>query len=132
MANRNKQKGDRAEIVTRNYVEQKYPGSFRTRAGFNDDLGDIVIEHPAGRIIIQVKDVATPAWKTWYKQLNDQIETAKQESDKPVAGGIVLHKYRGKADPEQWHAVTQLGSFLELIDEAYNAGVEQGIRNMDN
>ena len=55
MVNTNKAKGDRAERVVRDWAAKLWPGSFKTRAGFNEDLGDVIVEHPAGRVVLQVK-----------------------------------------------------------------------------
>lgn len=125
MANVQKQKGDRAERVVRDLAADRYPGSFKTRAGFTEDLGDIIVEHPAGRVVLQVKDVASPAWKRWYEQLAAQVATCTTESSRPTVGGVIVHKYRGKADPAQWHAIAQLEDLLDLLDGAYNAGRRQ-------
>lgn len=126
MANPNKRKGDVAERAVRDVATKRYPGSFKTRAGFNDDLGDVIAAHPAGRVVLQVKDVASPSWKKWREQLAEQVDTCERESEGRVIGGVIVHKYRGHADPGKWHAVTSLGDLFDLLDEAYEAGVSQG------
>lgn len=126
MANPNKRKGDMAERAVRDLMVERYPGSFKTRAGFNDDLGDVIAAHPAGRVVLQVKDVASPVWKTWRQQLADQVATCRNESETNVVGGVVVHKYRGHSDPALWHAVTSLGDLLDLLDEAYTRGRYDG------
>ena len=75
MANANKQKGDRAERAVRDYVVDRYPGSFKTRAGFDDDLGDVVVAFGLERVVLQVKDVAAALWKKWHGQVAEQVET---------------------------------------------------------
>lgn len=122
MANPNKRKGDRAERAVRDLAASRYPGSFKTRAGFNDDLGDVIVEHPAGRVVLQVKDVASPTWKAWFAQVSDQVATCERESERAVLGGLIVHKTRGVGDPARWRAVGELGTVLELIDSAYEAG----------
>lgn len=126
MANPNKRKGDVAERAVRDLATSRYPGSFKTRAGFNDDLGDVIANHPAGRLVLQVKDVASPSWKMWRKQLADQVATCRNESDTNVVGGVIVHKYRGHSDPASWHAITSLGDLLDLLDEAYTRGRHDG------
>lgn len=126
MANPNKRKGDVAERAVRDLATSRYPGSFKTRAGFNDDLGDVIAAHPAGRLVLQVKDVASPSWKMWRKQLADQVATCRNESDTHVVGGVIVHKYRGHGDPASWHAITSLGDLLDLLDEAYTRGRHDG------
>lgn len=123
MANANKSKGDRAERAVRDLVVERYPGSFKTRAGFDDDLGDIVTEFHGARIPLQVKDVASPLWSKWYMQLADQVATCRRASrGVPVLGGLLIHKRRGKADPATWHAVGRLSDVLDLLDAAYRLG----------
>ena len=128
MANRNKAKGDRAERAVRDWAESLYPGSFKTRAGFNDDLGDIILEHPGGRVVLQVKDVASPAWTEWFAQLAGQVLTCTAESPvtRPTLGGVIVHKARGQADPARWRAVAPLEAIMDLVDTAYSAGRAQG------
>ena len=126
MANPNKRKGDVAERAVRDLATSRYPGSFKTRAGFNDDLGDVIVSHPAGRLVLQVKDVASPSWKMWRQQLADQVATCRNESETNVVGGVIVHKYRGHSDPAAWHAVTSLGDLLDLLDEAYTRGRHDG------
>lgn len=124
MANANKRKGDVAERKVRDYLSTLHP-TFKTRAGFNDDLGDVLTDTPAGRLVVQVKDVASPAWKKWYEQIADQVSVCTEHTeDVDVLGGVIVHKYRGHADPRDWHAVARLEDLMSLISNAYNAGVE--------
>lgn len=126
MANANKRKGDAAERKVRDLAHARYPGSFKTRAGFNDDLGDVIAEHPAGRVVLQVKDVATPTWREWFAQVAEQVATCARESNRGVLGGLIVHKARGVGDPAKWRAVAELGTVLDLIDAAYEAGRVDG------
>lgn len=130
MANANKRKGDVAERAVRDYLSTLWPTK-KTRAGFDDDLGDVLADTPAGRLVVQVKDVASPAWKTWYAQLADQVRVCRELSDgKPVLGGILVHKYRGHSQAEQWHAICRLEEFTDIIDQAYQAGRTNALENM--
>ena len=126
MANPNKRKGDAAERKVRDLATERYPGSFKTRAGFNDDLGDVIAEHEGGRVVLQVKDVAKPTWSAWFLQLADQVATCTRESNRHVLGGLIVHKARGVGDPAKWRAVSELGTVLDLIDAAYEAGRADG------
>lgn len=126
MANPNKRKGDVAERKVRDLATERYPGSFKTRAGFNDDLGDVIAEHEGGRVVLQVKDVAKPTWSAWFLQLADQVATCARESNRHVLGGLIVHKARGVGDPAKWRAVAELGTVLDLIDAAYEAGRADG------
>ena len=115
MSNPNKRKGDAAERAVLAWVRELWPDSFKTRAGFNEDLGDVIAETPNGRLVIQVKDWATPSWKQWFQQLESQVEVCRRESDRPVLGGILVWKTRGSADPATWRAITTLDKIPGLI-----------------
>lgn len=130
MANANKAKGDRAERAVRDYVTERYPGSFKTRAGFNDDLGDVLVGHPGGIVVLQVKDVAAPAWSAWFKQLAEQVGNCVRHvrGTNRVLGGAVVHKARGTADASAWRAVLTLGQLIDLVDAAYAAGHDDAVR----
>lgn len=129
MANANKRKGDAAERKVRDYAQGRYAGSFKTRAGFNDDLGDVIANHPGGHVVLQVKDVAKPTWAAWFEQLAGQVATCARESQRRVLGGVIVHKARGVGDPAKWRAVAELSTVLDLIDAAYEAGVDHGHRS---
>lgn len=133
MANRNKQKGDRAERAVRDWAVDHGPGSFKTRAGFNDDMGDILWLHMAGYVVLQVKDVASPVWSQWFRQLADQVTVATREvhGDHAVVGGVIVHKVRGVSDPAQWRAVLPLEALEQLLSSAYSAGVDHGLGRGD-
>lgn len=126
MASPNKRKGDAAERKVRDLALLRCPGSFKTRAGFNEDLGDVIVEHAAGRVVLQVKDVAQPQWKTWFLQLAEQVATCRRESERSVVGGLLVHKARGVGDAAKWRAIAQLGDILDLLDATYEAGVKAG------
>lgn len=123
MANRNKQRGDRAERAVRDWAVDNYADSFKTRAGFNDDLGDVIVAHPAGRVVLQVKDVASPSWTEWFRQLQGQVDTCRRESGGlPVVGGVIVHKARGQSDPGSWRAVARLEDLMALLDQVHING----------
>lgn len=115
MAHPNKTKGDRAERAVLKYLQETWPGTFKTRAGFNEDLGDVIAETPAGRLVIQVKDVAAPRWAEWFAQLDAQVETCRHESDGPVIGGVIVWKTRGSADPADWRVIARLDNTVDFI-----------------
>ena len=114
--NKNKAKGDRAERAVRDYLKEIWPGTFRSRAGFNDDLGDVIADTPRGLLCIQVKDVATPQWTKWFQQLEDQVTTLRANTTKPVIGGLVIWKLRGHSDPGEWRAVFKVSEISSLFD----------------
>lgn len=132
VANPNKAKGDRAERAVLGYVSDRFPGSFKTRAGFNDDLGDVIVDTSPGRVVLQVKDVASPNWSKWFSQLADQVKTCRRESTSHnVVGGAIVHKLRGEGDPGKWRAVLPLSTYMDLVEAAYFKGVDDGARGVD-
>lgn len=116
MANPNKRKGDRAERAVRDYLQTIWP-TRKTRAGFDDDLGDVIAETSRGLLVCQVKDVASPQWKTWFAQLEAQVTNLKANTDKPVIGGLLVWKARGSANPANWRAITTLDKVPGLLGE---------------
>lgn len=133
MVNKNKQKGDRAERAVRDFICSKYPASFKTRAGFDDDLGDVIAMHHSGALVLQVKDVAKPAWGMWFHQLATQIANCRTrfKGNTTVQGGIIVHKTRGISDPSKWRAISTLGAHLDLLDKIYSAGYKAGIEKKE-
>lgn len=115
MANPNKVKGDRAERAVLAYLKDSWPGSFKTRSGFNDDLGDVIAETPAGRLVVQVKDTTAARWSEWFAQLDAQVATCRQESNGPVIGGVIVWKTRGSANPADWRTIARLDNTVDLI-----------------
>lgn len=114
--NPNKAKGDRAERAVLAYLQEFYPETIKTRAGFNDDLGDVIAETPHGLLCVQVKDVAQPKWGEWFEQLAEQVKTLKDNTTKPVIGGVIVWKQRGKSDPGQWRVLCQLQFLPQLLN----------------
>lgn len=117
MANPNKRRGDRAELAVAKYLQTIWPDTIKTRAGFNDDLGDVIAETPRGLLCVQVKDVASPQWKTWFQQLENQVATLRANTMKPVIGGILVWKLRGNSNPANWRAICQLEQLPTLIGD---------------
>lgn len=117
MANPNKRRGDRAELAVTKYLQTIWPNTRKTRAGWDDDLGDVIAETPRGLLCVQVKDVASPQWKTWFEQLDSQVTTLKANTTKPVVGGILIWKTRGSANPAKWRAICQLEQLPRLLGE---------------
>ena len=117
MPNPQKDKGDRAERAVRDYlVEAGLPKVRKTRAGFDDDLGDIVVTDPADRhrrTILQVKDHASPQWSKWHEQVASQVANAEAEH------GVIVHKRRRSPGctgrPETWNVVMTLEQYVGLL-----------------
>lgn len=124
MPNANKAKGDRAEAAVRDYLHaQGFPQAFRTRAGWDDDRGDVIVPpwpDKTSGMAIQVKDVASPAWKTWFAQLADQIRNGRHSH------GVIWWKRRGSSDPGTWTVMMTGEEFVGLMDDLgyYREGVD--------
>ena len=115
MANPQKSKGDRAEMAVRDYLQaQGFVHAFRTRAGWDDDHGDVVVPEKRsqpGGMAVQVKDVAKPAWKTWWIQLADQIRNGNHRH------GVIWWKRRGHSDPGKWTVMMTGDAFVALLED---------------
>lgn len=113
MGNPNKRKGDAAELKAIKWiVANGFPKAWKTRAGWDDDRGDLIIPHPLpghAPVIVQVKDVASPLWGKWHEQVRDQVRNAQG------AFGVILHKRRGLGHPGDWNVVMTGDQFLHLM-----------------
>lgn len=116
MAHPNKSKGDRAERAVVDYLATFFP-TIRTRAGFNDDLGDVIATTSEGLLVVQVKDCASARWQEWFDQLDEQVAACAATAVEPVLGGILVWKTRGSGDPADWRVLTRLDRFVHLLDE---------------
>lgn len=112
MGNANKAKGDRAEAAVRDYIVEYFPESWRTRAGWDEDRGDIVLDLLGDKVLtwaIQVKDTAGVPGTPEFAALADQIKAGGHQ------GGAIWHKLRGKADPRQWRVIMTGEAYLHLM-----------------
>lgn len=131
MANANKDKGDRAEAAVREYVQEFFPESWRTRAGWDDDRGDIVMDLLGDKVLtyaIQVKDTATPPGGPEIKALAEQVHNGEHQ------GGVIWWKLRGKGHPKDWRVVMDGEAYMALMSRVRNMeetmeGVYLGGRN---
>lgn len=112
--NRNKAKGDRAERAVLSFLQQFWP-TIKTRAGYNDDLGDLICTTPRGLLCVQVKDVAQARWGEWFEQLESQVAALRANTTEPVVGGVLVWKVRGCGDPAGWRVVFRLGCLPGLL-----------------
>lgn len=115
MGNPNKAKGDRAERSVRDLLHRSgFLSAFKTRAGWDDDRGDVIVpqrsDETAG-MAIQVKDVATPRWTEWLSQVSDQVRNGRHRH------GVIWWKRRGISDPGQWLVVMRGHEFLGILEE---------------
>ena len=115
MAHPNKTKGDRAERAVVDYLSAFWP-TIRTRAGFTDDLGDVIATTDAGLLVVQVKDCSSARWSEWFDQLDEQGATCTARAHEPVLGGILVWKRRGSGDPADWRVLSRLDNFAHMLD----------------
>lgn len=109
MPNPNKQKGDRFERAVLLVAQEKFPDAFKTRAGFLDDRGDVVLDKSC-RFILQAKDCASKPWFVWLDELD------KQKHNAGAIHGAVVVKRRGISDAGEGLAVMR---YRDLINLAY-------------
>lgn len=82
----------------------------RRLSGGPDDRGDITGIHP--RLVLEVKDHATPRWGPWLNQIGAEIAAAEADH------GLLVVKRRGVTDARQWLAVTTLDQAVVLLEQA--------------
>jgi hypothetical protein len=110
MVNPQKVKGDRWEREVRDYAsEHGFPGTEKTRAGYERDRGDL---HLAPGLIAQAKNHARINLPEWLAQLAEQVDNAAAEH------GFLVVKRRGVADPGRGYAVQELSAHLRLCRAA--------------
>jgi hypothetical protein len=107
MPNRNKQKGDRFESAALLTAREYFPTAKRTRAGWDDDRGDILLD-PYCRFIVQVKDCQVKPWFTWIDQLDAQIANANAQH------GVIAVKRVGVSDAGEAMAFGRFRDWLRL------------------
>lgn len=110
MPNRNKQKGDRFESAAVLSARELFPDAKRTRAGWDDDRGDIVLT-PDYRIIEQVKDCAQKPWFVWLDELDKQIANAGAQY------GAVSVKRRGIGDAGEAMTIMRRRNWLKMAHD---------------
>lgn len=106
MPNRNKQKGDRFESATLLTSRSFFPDAFRTRAGWDDDRGDIVLVRE--KLIVQSKDCQSKPWYVWLDELDAQVKNAQAEY------GCVVSKRPGKSDAGEAMAIMRYRDWLAM------------------
>lgn len=108
--NRNKAKGDRWEraCVTA-YRLLGFPHAEKTRAGWDDDRGDLLL---APGLCVQAKDAKTRRWIEWFDQLEQQRTNAKAEH------AWLVVKRPGIADASQGLAVMTVAEHARLLRAA--------------
>ena len=110
--NRNKAKGDRAEMVARDFFRLNgFPGTERTRAGYTRDFGDL---HLSPGALVQVKDCQRLRWSEWFTDLEEQIDSHGAD-----VGFLMLKRPRmGSAQVGQWLAVMPVERMTRLVRAA--------------
>ena len=110
--NRNKAKGDRAEMVARDFFRLNgFPGTERTRAGYTRDFGDL---HLSPGALVQVKDCQVLRWSEWFDGLEEQIKGHGAD-----VGFLMVKRPRmGSAQVGQWLAVMPVDRMTRLVRAA--------------
>lgn len=107
MPNSSKLKGDRFERAAVLAANVYFPGAWRTRAGWDDDRGDIVCV-PDYSIIQQVKDCQSRPWYRWLDELDIQMHNGG------AVWGCVVSKRPGHLDAGQSMAIMRNRDWLKM------------------
>ena len=112
MSNANKRRGDAYERRILTYAEASgFIEAFRGRAGQPLDEGDIWLDQIPGAII-QCKDVASPQWRAWLAELDEQKKNAGTDI------GFLAVKRRGSGGrPPLDLAVMTVPDMLRILYE---------------
>jgi Holliday junction resolvase len=98
MTNRQKQKGDRAERAFVNWLNGRGFTARRTRAGWDDDKGDINLSDT--RALIDVKDRKELRVNEWMDSLYEKLELFEDFDD-----AMLVVKRPGQGDPGKWWVI---------------------------
>lgn len=99
MTNRARDKGARAERdLTGWLVDNGHPLAHRSRAGWSDDVGDVL----GCGLVIEVKSAQTMRLGPWLDQLDGEKVNAG------MVDGVLVVKRPGWADPGDWFAVRRV------------------------
>lgn len=110
MPSASKNKGSAFEREVVQFLrEQGWDGAERTRAGWQDDRGDI--DGVVG-VTFECKNQKSMDLAGWI----DELDIEMQHGNNSV--GAVVHKRRGVTDPRGYYASLPLGVFVTLLKEA--------------
>lgn len=110
MPNRNKEKGDRFEYAALLSAREYFPEAFRTRAGWDDDRGDLGLTKDY-RFIEQLKDCASKPWGVWLDELDKQMINAGAQY------GAVSVKRRGISDAGEALTFMRRRNYLKMAHD---------------
>ena len=107
MPNRNKQKGDRFERSAVLAASRYFPDAKRTRAGWDDDRGDVVLTKDYA-FVQQAKDCQSRPWFKWLDELDTQF------SHSGAVWGCVVSKRPGYGDAGDAMAIMRNRDWLAM------------------
>ena len=110
MPSKGKQKGSAAErVVVLLLRAWGWAGAERTRAGWQDDRGDI--DGVLG-VTFEVKNQKRMELAQWIDELIVEMKNGGNEV------GAVVHKRVGKTDANDWYASMPMNVYLTLLKQA--------------
>lgn len=111
MSNPQKAKGSRAELAVARYMQQAgWPYAERSRAGWQDDRGDI--DGLGGALVVEVKDQQRHDLSGWLGELEVEVANAR------AVTGVLVVKRRLHTDVGDWYAVTRFGDWCAMAKDA--------------
>jgi Holliday junction resolvase len=109
MSNPQKNKGDKFERDTKDYLVANGFRVDRTRAGWADDRGDL---HGVDGFTWECKNWKTISLPLWIRELEAECLNNSTEL------GAVIHKKRGVTDMGEQYATFPLRMLVQLLKEA--------------
>ena len=111
--NRSKQKGTAMETLVTNYLRQEWDAHIHRRAltGSADqgDIGGFELGPNGKELAIEVKNCAKLALAEWVGEAQAEAINAG------AVAGIVVHKRKGKGQPEDQYVTMTLGDFVTIL-----------------
>lgn len=112
MPNANKRKGDRFERSAVLTAQEYFPDAWRTRAGWDDDRGDVILVKDYS-LIQQAKDCQARPWFSWLAELDAQKRNAG------ARWGCVVSKRPGFPDAADAMAIMRNRDWLALVQHVH-------------
>lgn len=104
MTSPQKRKGDKAERDFVNWlISRGYVAARRTRAGWDDDKGDVNLGSRERRLFIDVKDRKELKVNSWLDSMEQKLLDLPEFDD-----GVIVVKRPGQADPGEWWAIRRV------------------------
>lgn len=106
MTNRHKIKGDKAELDLVKWLKKNgYPDARRTKAGWDEDEGDINLGPGKNSKFVEVKNHKTLVVNPWLDRMEEKMNEPQCER---FDDAVLVVKRPGQADPGEWWVIRRV------------------------